>query len=197
MATPSPPPKKILIASLNPVKIAATLTAFTTLFPSTPFLATGVSVPSGVPSQPLTSSSTRQGAYNRARNARASPGASEHDYFVGLEGGIEPFPLSDDGPQELESFAWIVVLDRDGKLGKARTAGYFLPEETARLVRDEGMELGEAEDLVWREEGTKRKGGSVGLLTGGVVTRESYYAQAVILALVPWRNGGLGFGRGV
>ncbi|KAK0750276.1 NTPase, partial [Schizothecium vesticola] len=203
-------PKRILVASLNPVKIAATLTAFTTLFPTDQFLAAGpyyscsftplffgISVPSGVPPQPLTSATTRLGAYNRACAARSStpPDGIPYDFFVGLEGGLEPFPPC---PQEFESFAWVVVLDAQGRVGKARTAGYFLAEETARLVREgPGMELGEAEDVVWGVEGSKRKGGSVGLLTGGVITREGYYAQAVVLALVRWRNGGLEFGGGV
>lgn len=89
------------------------------------------------------------------------------------------------------------MLDAQGRVGKARTAGYFLAEETSRLVLEQGMELGKAEDLVWGVEGTRVKGGSVGLLTGGVVTRESYYAQAVVLALVRWRNAGLGFGGAV
>lgn len=195
---PAPAPKRILVASLNPVKIAATLTAFTTMFPTDTFLATGISVPSGVPAQPLTSATTRLGAYNRALAARLSPQPPNtpgpYDFFIGLEGGLEPFPPS---PSELESFAWVVVLDAQGRVGKARTAGYFLAEETSRLILERGMELGQAEDVVWGVEGTRVKGGSVGLLTGGVVTREGYYAQAVVLALVGWRNGGLGFGGAV
>lgn len=191
---PGPPPKRILVASLNPVKIAATLTAFTTMFPAETFIATGISVPSGVPPQPLTSATTRLGAHNRAHTALTSAPPNTYDFFIGLEGGLEPFPPS---PTELESFAWAVVLDAQGRVGKARTAGYFLAEETARLILEQGMELGKAEDLVWGVEGTRVKGGSVGLLTGGVVTRESYYVQAVVLALVRWRNGGLGFGGAV
>lgn len=35
----APTPKRILVASLNPVKIAATLTAFTTMFPTETFIA--------------------------------------------------------------------------------------------------------------------------------------------------------------
>jgi inosine/xanthosine triphosphatase len=72
------------------------------------------------------------------------------------------------------------------------TAACYLPEETAKLVR-EGVELGPAEDQIWGQSNTKQKGGSVGLLTNNVIDRSGYYVQAVILALIPFRNAHLTF----
>ena len=40
---------------------------------------------------------------------------------------------------------------------------------------------------------SKRKNGSVGLLTGDVITRADFYTPAVTLALIPFHNPDLAF----
>jgi non-canonical (house-cleaning) NTP pyrophosphatase len=50
------------------------------------------------------------------------------------------------------------------------------------------MELGHADDLVFQAQNSKQQGGSVGLLTQGLITREAYYQQAMVLALIPFLN---------
>ncbi|KAH8589054.1 NTPase [Bisporella sp. PMI_857] len=183
------PAKQITVASKNPVKIAAALEGFQRLFPHNTYAAHGISVPSGVPEQPFTDSETLQGALNRAQNAREQE--PQADYWIGIEGGVADTPNQTAGT--LESFAWVVVIDREGaRMGKARTAAFYQPEEVARLVRG-GMELGHADDQVFGRSNSKQINGSVGLLTGDVVDRQSYYVQAVILALIPFRNTGLTF----
>jgi non-canonical (house-cleaning) NTP pyrophosphatase len=52
----------------------------------------------------------------------------------------------------------------------------------------EGKELGEADDIVFQKENSKQKTGAVGLLTGNVLDRTSYYKEAIILALIPFKN---------
>lgn len=95
----------------------------------------------------------------------------------------------------MRSFAWVVVLGREEehgrKVGRARTGTYFLPAETARLVRG-GMELGRADEVVFGGRNSKQRNGSVGLLTGDVVDRARYYEEAVVLALIPFREGNRG-----
>ena len=191
-------PKTILVASTNPVKILAAARAFARMFPQAgpPPAVRGLSVPSGVPDQPLSDATTLQGARNRVEGARAAePGA---DYWVGIEGGVDEDPYPDLGSELgggaalLQSFAWVVVLGRDGTVGKARTAMYYLPGETSALVRG-GMELGRADEVVFGGVNTKQKNGSVGLLTGDVVERRGYYEEAVVLALIPFRNRELSF----
>jgi non-canonical (house-cleaning) NTP pyrophosphatase len=80
----------------------------------------------------------------------------------------------------------VVVLSGD-KIGKARTGAFFLPPAVARLV-NEGIELGEADDMVFGRTNSKQKNGAVGLLTGDVIDRRLYYEQAVVLALIPFKN---------
>ncbi|MFZ4816250.1 MAG: inosine/xanthosine triphosphatase, partial [Phototrophicaceae bacterium] len=172
------------VASKNPVKLAAATHGFQRMFPADALTVDGVNVPSGVRDQPMSDDETLLGATHRARAALdAIPLA---DYAVGIEGGCE------DSAHGLSVFAWIVVIGRDGRLGRSRTAMFYLPEEIARHVRD-GLELGDADDIVFGQSNSKQQNGSVGLLTGDVLTRETYYTEALILALIPFKNPTLTF----
>jgi len=181
--------KQVIVASKNPVKIAAALGGFQAMFPTERHSVNGITVPSGVREQPFTDTETLQGALNRAKNSREQQ--PQADYWIGIEGGVEDTP--DQIAGTLQSFAWVVIIDRkEGRIGKARTASFYQPEEVANLVRG-GMELGHADDEVFGRINSKQKNGSVGLLTGDVIGRETYYLQAVILALIPFKNPHLTF----
>lgn len=169
---------KIIIASQNPVKIEAVRDAFLRMFPAEELIIDTVSVDSGVGDQPLSSQIAYEGAEIRAMRARQA--VPESDYWVGLEGGCDTF----DG--EMISFAWIVVLSVD-RVGRARTADFQLPKAVRNLV-EAGLELGDADDRVFGKHNSKQKSGAVGLLTGDVVTRKTLYEQAVILALIPFKQ---------
>jgi inosine/xanthosine triphosphatase len=175
----------IVVASKNPVKVNAAFSGFTLMFPDTDIVITCISVPSGVLDQPLSDDETLQGALNRVQNARAAHSSAA--YWIGIEGGLHPHGES------FQSFAWVVVLNRAGRIGQARTAMFYQPLEIAKLIRDEGLELGVANDRYFGKENSKHQSGSVGLLTGDVVDRMRYYEMAVVLALVPFKNEGLTF----
>ncbi len=171
---------EIIVASTNPVKLKAAEIGFKRMFneDEDPKI-TGISVPSGVSNQPSSEEETLKGAKNRAENAKKeNPNAN---YWIGMEGGVE------DKNHELHAFAWMVVLGKEGKLGKGKTGTFILPEKIANLVRD-GKELGEADDIVFGFSNSKQKNGGVGILTGDVLTRAGFYADAVILALIPFKN---------
>jgi inosine/xanthosine triphosphatase len=170
--------KTIAVASLNPVKAEAVLQAFSKIFPNEEFSVQAISVASGVSAQPMTDADTRAGALTRAENAReALPDAS---YWVGVEGGCDYLE------GEMVAFAWIQILSPD-RSSHARTAVFRLPVDVQRLVEG-GMELGDADDVVFGKQNSKQKNGAVGLLTEDVETRTSLYEQAVILALIPFKN---------
>ena len=170
--------KTIVLASTNPVKARAALRGFESIFPGETFNVQTVSVPSGVSEQPMTDAETLQGACNRCGDAaRRIPDA---DYWVGIEGGVE----EKDG--ELLAFAWVVVRSANMQ-GKGRTGTFVLPGRVAELVHS-GLELGEADDIVFTRSNSKQENGAVGLLTGNVIDRCGLYAHAVMLALIPFRN---------
>lgn len=168
---------KIVVTSHNPVKIAATRQAFASQFPGIEIQYVSVAVESGVPDQPMSDQETRKGARNRVANARL--GTPEADYWVGLEGGLDLF---DD---DLMAFAWMVIAGKSGRISETRSATLPLPPGIQTLV-SEGLELGEANDRVFSTLNSKQGGGAFGLLTDGLLTRESVYTQTLILALIPF-----------
>ncbi len=170
---------KITVASLNPVKLRATLNAFERIFPNMSVHVSGIAVPSGVSDQPLSAAETMTGAHNRASNARAAQ--PDADFWVGIEGGIEDTPLG------MTCFARVHVLGRDGREGLGQTAVFYLPREVAELVRG-GLELGHADDQVFGRDNSKQANGAIGILTDDVIDREAYYTHAMIMALVPFKN---------
>jgi inosine/xanthosine triphosphatase len=166
----------VVVTSFNPVKIEAVRGAFLTSFPEQEIRVTPVQVNSGVADQPMSDDETRLGARNRVAEARLK--MPDADYWVGLEGGLDFF----DG--NLVAFAWMVVTGFDNRSGEARSATLPLPPKVRALV-ESGLELGEANDRVFSTLNSKQGGGAYGLLTDGLMTRESIYTQTLILALIP------------
>ena len=168
---------KIVVASRNPVKMDAVKEGLS-VFLNTDIELHGVLVQSGVPDQPMGNAETLQGAEIRVVNAQLQyPG---YDFYVGVEGGVE------ETVSGLMAFAWIVI-SNDTITGKARTASFFLPPEVARLV-DQGMELGDADDIVFAKSNSKQQNGAIGLLTKDVISRKTLYLPAVQMAFIPFLN---------
>lgn len=169
---------KIIIASNNPVKAQAVQEGFKKMFPLEQFSLENLQVPSNVSAQPIGDQETLTGARNRAEAAKQL--MENADYWVGVEGGV----ASTD--QQKVAFAWVVVLSKTQK-GQARTGIFTLPTEISKLI-DQGLELGDADDIVFGTQNSKQNNGAVGLLTNNVLTRSSFYEQAVVLALIPFKN---------
>ena len=173
--------KKIVIASENPVKINATRKGFYAIFAEQEFDFRAIKANSGVSNQPQSDQETLRGATNRANNAKnKEPNA---DFWVGIEGGIDRLD------SQIHAFAWIVVLSQE-KISKARTATFLLPQKIVEMI-DQGFELGEADDIIFKNLNSKQKNGAVGILTHNVIDRTEYYRQAVILSLIPFVNSDL------
>jgi non-canonical (house-cleaning) NTP pyrophosphatase len=52
----------------------------------------------------------------------------------------------------------------------------------------QGKELGEADDQVFGRHNSKQQEGAIGLLTGRVIDRTALYEEAVVMALIPFKN---------
>ena len=174
---------KVLVGSANPVKIGAVRDAFERHYPGV--AVDGIEVASGVPAQPV-NDETFAGAENRALalvriNAERGLGAS---FCVGLEGGIAQ--LHD----RWFAFGVIGIADVAGRLGFGVSPLFELPPSiTGDLLS--GTELGEVMDRLAGEQNTKQRGGAIGVLTGGRITRRELYAQGVAMALIPFLNDAL------
>lgn len=175
-----------MLGSTSPAKLRAVTAALRSLIEHAADAREGaqavevvsVAVASGVPAQPWGEAETRQGALNRARAALASdPLAS---LAVGIEAGVMEEPN-----WPLWAFAWVVALDRNGRLGAARSATFGVPAPLAASVRA-GMELGDALDAAYGLKRAKDGPGAVGVLTRGLVHRPDLYRTALLLAFTPW-----------
>ena len=168
---------RIVVASKNPVKLEAVKDGLS-VFLTDEIEVLGVSVESGVADQPMSDAETLSGAENRVRNAQLQ--YTGHDFYVGIEGGVE------DSSSGLMAFAWVVI--SNGKCtGKARTSTFMLPPRVAELIH-QGYELGDADDMVFKQSNSKQQNGAVGLLTHDAITRQSLYVPAVQLAFIPFLN---------
>jgi inosine/xanthosine triphosphatase len=167
----------VVVTSFNPVKVEAVRSAFQSRFASREIKIIPVKVDSGVADQPMSDGETRCGARNRVASARLK--IPEADYWVGLEGGLDLFD------QQLMAFAWMVVTGPGDRSSETRSATLPLPPKVQALIA-RGLELGEANDRVFSTLNSKQAGGAYGLLTDGLLTRESIYTQTLILALVPF-----------
>ncbi len=167
---------KVVVSSTNPIKLEATQLGFVAYFKKD-IECLALKVESGVSNQPVGDDETVKGALQRVIHAKDK--MPDADYWIGLEGGVEWYENT------LYAFAWIVIMDKEGKTGKAKTSMFELPQKVVQLIR-EGKELAEADDIVFGIQNSKQKMGAVGLLTDGMITRASYYAEAVKLALIPF-----------
>ena len=168
-------PKRVVVGSLNPVKIAAVHAVVLRVVSDSQV--SGVQVASGVPDQPFGDLETRQGAEARARAALE---ASDAELAVGLEGGVVVEP---DG--SMRTCAWAVAIDREGRRGIGGSLSMPLPPIVAERIRA-GEELGHAMDAVAQTVGTKHGRGAVGILTAGLIDRQRAYETLVTYALAPW-----------
>ena len=169
---------KIIIASRNPIKINATKLAFEQMFPDNLFQFDGVSISSDISDQPMSNNETLNGAMNRSNNDKLE--CMDADYWIGIEGGVEK------KGNEMQVFAWIYIQSKE-MVGKARTATFDLPKKIIELI-DSGMELGDADDVIFNRRNSKQKNGAVGILTKNLIDREKYYTHAIIMALIPFKN---------
>ncbi|MBX9929865.1 MAG: DUF84 family protein [Gemmatimonadaceae bacterium] len=166
---------RVAIGSQNPVKGAATRAVLAPHVPRATFEA--IAVASDVPDQPVGDDETIRGARTRAERARV---AVDADLGVGLEGGV--VRLATGG---LRSCAWCVIVARDGREGVGGSLAMPLPARVAVLI-DGGMELGHAMDAVASATNSKHGAGAVGILTAGLIDRQSAYETLVTYALAPF-----------
>ena len=168
----------VCIASRNPIKIECVKRSFINAFPEEDFTFSGVNVLSNVSDQPMTDEETLRGAENRAKNAQIN--FPNSDFWVGIEGGVEI------KNNEMDAFAWVVIQSTDKK-GKSKTATFYLPDALSTLIK-QGVELGHADDQVFKSNNSKQKNGAIGILTKGLIGRAAYYESAVTMALIPFMN---------
>lgn len=161
---------RVGVGSRNPVKLSAVERAFETI--GVPATVAAVRVVSGVGEQPIGDDETLEGARNRARNA-----LDGHDIGVGIEGGVA------EGPDGWYLIMWAAATDGD-QLSLGGGPRIPLPDRMAARVRG-GEALGPVIDEVVGGTNVARGRGAAGVLTGGIIDRESALLHATAGALGP------------
>lgn len=165
---------KVAVGSKNPIKIEATRKAFESVFPGEMIECVGFDVKSGVSNQPMSDEESIKGARNRAILAQELGNA---DFGVGLEGGLQKIS------GEWFDCGWMVIVDRDGKEGIGSTVKMHTPPKLMDLV-EKGIELGIANDMIFKTKNSKQNEGHFGLMTNGLITRKSGYRDGIIATLI-------------
>lgn len=170
---------RVAVGSGNPVKRDATANAL-----PDGAVVDAVSVDSGVSEQPWGESETIEGAGNRARRAID---AGEYDLGVGLEGGVARIHAAGrDSPlvEGLFLTMWAAATDGD-RIEYGGGPRLRLPDPVASRL-ESGEELGPIMDDRLDTTGVKHDQGAAGVLTGGIVDRESALRHALAGALGPF-----------
>jgi len=166
---------RVALGSTSPPKLKAVKEAFRKAFPES-IEVVSAKMPSGVPDQPASDKETYQGALNRAVRARKEAKA---DFGVGIEGGIHKHGHG------VFSNAWIVVVGRNGIIGKGTSARFQVPSKVVTLIEN-GYELGVAMDKVAGTNNIKLKGGAYSVLSDGRLSRAKQYEDGILCALMPF-----------
>lgn len=162
--------KDIAVGSLNRVKVEAVRCVMERVYGDVRI--TAVDVRSGVPEQPF-ESQTRLGAENRAKGALGS-----HEMAVGIEAGVYEM---DDGLYDIQQCC---IIDSTGRITRGQGSGFRYPDDIASLVRG-GMTVGDAFGKLFGDAEIGRKGGAIGMLSRGILDRETLTEQSVTAAMIP------------
>ncbi|MFT5162591.1 MAG: inosine/xanthosine triphosphatase [Alteromonadaceae bacterium] len=168
-------PLKVVVGSLNPVKVNAVKNALQMVFADSQIECQGMRAPSEVADQPMTADETRKGAINRVNYCKAHCKA---DFYVAIEGGVDQFEY---GPA---TFAYVVIANQS-RQSVGRSAILPLPSIVFKAL-EQGEELGHVMDRLFNTDNIKQKGGAIALLTNGCATRQGSYTQALIQAMAPF-----------
>jgi inosine/xanthosine triphosphatase len=169
---------KILVGSINPVKIDSVKEALSNYFDKIEVM--GLDAESGVSVQPV-GDDTFIGARNRALylkllNERENFAA---DLFIGIEGGIAK------EYNKWFAFGCMCIIDKEGNEGFGTSPHFQLPESVVEKLL-KGMELGDVMDEMQNEENTKQKHGAIGYFTNGIMNRKELYIEGLKVAIIPF-----------
>ncbi|TYR82097.1 DUF84 family protein [Priestia megaterium] len=156
---------KVAIGTVNPVKVNAVKSVF-----GEDASYVSMEVESGVAAQPFSDEETIQGAINRAMAALQQ----NAQIGIGLEGGV----VETTHGLFLCNWGALVTRQRDQPIiaGGARV---LLPDEIAKMLRVEKIELAEAMERFTKQLDVRKKEGAIGVFTNGMINRTAMFEHVV------------------
>ena len=168
---------KVIVGSLNPVKLKATRNILEKIYGEIDISSTDVD--SGVPDQPFGLDETIKGAVNRAKNSYSV----DMDLSVGIESGLMETPNTITGYIDLQ---WCAIFDGE-KITLGVSSGFEYPPEVIKEVIN-GIEVGDVMDRVTGVNNLGQKKGAVSHLSHGLLDRTENTEQCVLTAMIPRMN---------
>jgi inosine/xanthosine triphosphatase len=147
----------------------------------------GIDVDSGVTHTPASRDELMRGARQRAEalQSTAKQNGQPWNYFVGLEGGLDP--VEENGRRRVFLESWAYVSDgQQGYFG--RSGALELPDALAEEVLLRGTELSVAIDQFAQQTGIRDAQGAWGVLSANKINRQEAFRVAVIAAFAPFYN---------
>ena len=166
----------LAVGTTNPGKVAAVESVLTAHPALRSLKIVPVKVDSGVSDQPKTLEETTRGARNRAQAAARAEGADA--LGIGLESGL----FESDG-RMFDVCACVIFDGAHSHVGYS--CAWELPPAVTEKVR-EGLDLTQAFNAckICDDPKIGDKGGVLGVLTGGRVSRPQYTAQSIQMAIL-------------
>jgi inosine/xanthosine triphosphatase len=175
----------IIIASTRTPKVNGVTKAVLALAPRFGIDAASIrfetcETPSGVSDTPVSISELMSGARQRA-SAAFRPQPDERTLSIGVEGGL--FRVED----SVFLQSWTCVYN--GESFRFGSSGALpLPDRLAKMVLEEGIDLGIAIDRFAEQTDVRSRQGTYGILTNDVITREDSFELSTSFALMPLLN---------
>lgn len=185
----------VAIGSLRRPKVEAVKAAFAKIatVAAEPFAAARFApreVESGTAATPLSIDDMMAGAQHRAGQAlaRLRDEGQKPAFCLGLEGGLFVHRLAGAAPAVyLQS--WVYVLEvASGRGCFGSSPAIAVPAAIAGEADGDDFELAHVMDRIARQSGTRDRGGAYGLLTQGLLDRQTIFEHAVITAMAPFYN---------
>ncbi|HXK37958.1 MAG TPA: inosine/xanthosine triphosphatase [Candidatus Paceibacterota bacterium] len=172
---------RFAIGSTNPTKTNALIAVLSEYEEYRDCAVHSFAVQSGVSEQPKSLEEIIVGARNRAREAYTANGIA-----VGLESGLFPVPLAKSGM--MVTTACVLYDGHAFHLGLS--SAFECPSKVVDMVHEDGVDLNKAFHECGLTDDPKlgHRGGAIGVLTKGHVTRSEYMMQAIRLALIHLQN---------
>ena len=167
---------RIALGSSNRIKIEATKEAFEHFYKNVVVI--GVSI-NNLQAQPITLHGTVNGAVTRAREAIEK--IKDADLGVGIEAGLMEIP----GINTYLNVQFAAIVDRNNKLTIGSSPAFQLPDEVAKMVLVERIEVDKAVEFLFGIKDIGEKRGIIDLMTKGAMSRKELIVNALIMAIAP------------
>lgn len=167
---------RVAVGSSNRIKIEATKEAFEHFYKDIVVISVGME---NLQAQPITLHGTVNGAVTRAKKAIEK--IKDADLGVGIEAGLMEVP----DVNTYLNVQFAAIIDRNNKLTIGSSPGFQLPEEVAKMVLIERMEVDKAVEFLFGIKDIGEKRGIIDLMTKGAVSRKELIRNALIMAIAP------------